>query len=140
MTLAELLTVVRAADIRLEARGDRLVFDAPHGALTPELRATLAEQKPALLAWLAPVEFVTLKGGVTIPVPALRLALERALGELTRHQRDVFLLYEVEGFHHSEIAAMLEISETASKNTLFQAKKNLRMTLEPPRSSAAEAR
>jgi hypothetical protein len=62
MTLAELLTVVRAADIRLEARGDRLVFDAPHGALTPELRAALAEQKPALLAWLAPVEFVTLKG------------------------------------------------------------------------------
>ncbi len=76
MTLAELLTVVRAADIRLEARGDRLVFDAPHGALTPELRAALAEQKPALLAWLAPVEFVTLKGGLTIPVPALRLALD----------------------------------------------------------------
>jgi molybdopterin converting factor small subunit len=76
MTLAELLTVVSAADIRLEARGDRLVFDAPHGALTPELRAELVHQKPALLAWLAPVEFVTLKGGVTIPVPALRLALD----------------------------------------------------------------
>jgi hypothetical protein len=35
---------------------------------------------------------------------------------------------------------MLEISETASKNTLFQAKKNLRRLLEPPRSSALEAR
>ena len=76
MTLAELLTVVGAADIRLEARGDRLLFDAPHGALTPELRTALAEQKPALLALLAPVEFVTLKGGVTIPVLALRLALD----------------------------------------------------------------
>jgi TubC N-terminal docking domain len=76
MTPAELLTLVRAADIRLEARGDRLIFDAPHGALTPELRAALTEQKPALLALLAPVEFVTLKGGVTIPVPALRLALD----------------------------------------------------------------
>jgi len=72
--------------------------------------------------------------------PSLRIALERALGELTRHQRDVFLLYEVEGFRHAEIALMLEISETASKNTLFQAKKNLRAMLEPPRSSAAEAR
>src|SRR5277367_4155042 len=68
--------------------------------------------------------------------PALRLALERALAELTRHQRDVFLLYEVEGFHHSEIAAMLEITEAASKNTLFQAKKNLRQVLEPPRGNA----
>ena len=73
--------------------------------------------------------------------PSLRLALERALATLTRHQRDVFLLYEVEGFRHAEISAMLEISETASKNTLFQAKKNLRQMLEPPRSiDAAGAR
>jgi len=72
--------------------------------------------------------------------PALRMALERALAKLTRHQRDVFLLYEVEGFRHAEIAGMLEITETASKNTLFQAKKNLRQMLEPPRSSSAEAR
>jgi RNA polymerase sigma-70 factor (ECF subfamily) len=68
--------------------------------------------------------------------PSLRMALERALARLTAHQRDVFLLYEVEGFHHAEIAGMLAITETASKNTLFQAKKNLRSMLEPPRSSA----
>jgi len=72
--------------------------------------------------------------------PALRMALERALEKLTRHQRDVFLLYEVEGFRHAEIAGMLEMSETASKNTLFQAKKNLRLMLEPPRNSAGEIR
>ncbi len=65
--------------------------------------------------------------------PSLRLALERALAKLTRHQRDVFLLYEVEGFRHAEISEMLEISEAASKNTLFQAKKNLRQMLDPPR-------
>jgi RNA polymerase sigma-70 factor (ECF subfamily) len=67
--------------------------------------------------------------------PSLRLALERALASLTRHQRDVFLLYEVEGFRHAEIAGMLEITETASKNTLFQAKKNLRQMLDAPRRS-----
>jgi RNA polymerase sigma-70 factor (ECF subfamily) len=72
--------------------------------------------------------------------PSLRMALERALAKLTRHQRDVFLLYEVEGFRHAEIAGMLEMTETASKNTLFQAKKNLRQMLEPPRSSGAETR
>jgi len=69
--------------------------------------------------------------------PALKLALERAIAELTQHQRAVFLLYEVEGFRHAEIAAMLEITETASKNTLFQAKKSLRLMLEAPRSSQA---
>ena len=72
--------------------------------------------------------------------PSLRLALERAVAQLTQQQREVFLMYEVEGLRHSEIAAVLEISETASKNTLFQAKKNLRQMLEAPRSSAAEAR
>jgi RNA polymerase sigma-70 factor (ECF subfamily) len=71
--------------------------------------------------------------------PSLRMALERALAKLTQHQRDVFLLYEVEGFRHAEIAGMLGVTETASKNTLFQAKKNLRPMLEPPRPSA-EAR
>jgi RNA polymerase sigma-70 factor (ECF subfamily) len=69
--------------------------------------------------------------------PTLRMALQRALANLTQHQRDVFLLYEVEGFRHAEIARMLEISETASKNTLFQAKKNLRGMLEPLRSVEA---
>jgi RNA polymerase sigma-70 factor, ECF subfamily len=69
--------------------------------------------------------------------PSLRMALERALAGLTKHQRDVFLLYEVEGFHHAEIAGILDITETASKNTLFQAKKNLRLVLEPPRSQTA---
>jgi RNA polymerase sigma-70 factor, ECF subfamily len=69
--------------------------------------------------------------------PSLRMALERALTTLTKHQREVFLLYEVEGFRHAEIASLLEISETASKNTLFQAKKSLRSMLEPPRSADA---
>jgi RNA polymerase sigma-70 factor (ECF subfamily) len=69
--------------------------------------------------------------------PSLKMALERALAELTQHQRDVFLLYEVEGFKHSQIAETLEITEAASKNTLFQAKKNLRAMLEPPRSNEA---
>jgi RNA polymerase sigma-70 factor (ECF subfamily) len=72
--------------------------------------------------------------------PSLRLALERALAGLTRHQRDVFLLYEVEGFRHAEISSMLGITETASKNALFQAKKNLRQMLEPPRRGGAVVR
>jgi RNA polymerase sigma-70 factor (ECF subfamily) len=67
--------------------------------------------------------------------PTLRLALERAIAKLPQRQRDVFLLYEVEGFRHAEIAGMLEITETISKNTLFYAKKTLRQVLAPPRGS-----
>lgn len=82
------------------------------------------------------------KSGETVPEPrgpgahpALRMALERALGELPGRQREIFLLYEVEGFAHAEIAAMLNVSEAVSKNTLFQAKKTLRQMLEPPRAA-----
>ena len=68
--------------------------------------------------------------------PSLRLALERSLSELPGRQREVFLLYEVEGLAHAEIAAVLGISEAVSKNTLFLAKKNLRQMLEPPRAAS----
>ena len=64
------------------------------------------------------------------PAPAhnhpLRMALETCVAKLSESYRSVFLLYEVEGFKHSEIAEMLAISEGASKNRLFEAKRELR--------------
>jgi RNA polymerase sigma-70 factor (ECF subfamily) len=72
--------------------------------------------------------------------PSLRIALERALKQLPGRQRDVFLMYEVEGFPHAAIASILNISVSASKNTLFQAKKTLRQMLEAPRSGATDTR
>lgn len=56
----------------------------------------------------------------------LRMALEKCVKQLTPHLRSVFLLYEVEGFKHSEIGSILGISEMASKNALYQAKRRLR--------------
>lgn len=59
----------------------------------------------------------------------LRMALEKCVGQLTPYLRSVFLLYEVEGFKHAEIGVMLGISEMASKNALYQAKRRLREML-----------
>jgi len=56
----------------------------------------------------------------------LRLTLEKIVAGLDDRLRNVFLLFEVEGFRHSEIAGMLNISEAASKVALFQAKRELR--------------
>jgi RNA polymerase sigma-70 factor, ECF subfamily len=70
--------------------------------------------------------------------PSLRIALERALAQLPERQREIFLLYEVEGFAHAEIAGILEITEPISKNSLFQAKKALRQMLEPPRAATRQ--
>lgn len=56
----------------------------------------------------------------------LRATLEKALSRLQPRQREVFLLFEVEGFKHREIAEILEIAEGTSKATLFEAKRELR--------------
>src|SRR5438445_6785321 len=77
MTATELRTAVRQGGIVLEARGDRLHVEAPAGAVTPGLREELTRHKPALLELLVPVtEFVYLRGGLTVPRPALELALD----------------------------------------------------------------
>ena len=53
MTPEALLSRLAALNVTLTAHGDRLRVEAPAGALTAELRAALAEHKPALLDLLS---------------------------------------------------------------------------------------
>ncbi len=55
MTAGDLLAALTALGATVQAVEDRLRIQAPPGALTPELRSALAEQKPALLDLLRPV-------------------------------------------------------------------------------------
>jgi RNA polymerase sigma-70 factor, ECF subfamily len=59
----------------------------------------------------------------------LRLALKRALAELSPIYRDVFVLCEVEGHTHREVAAILDIPEGTSKGRLFEARQRLKERL-----------
>jgi non-ribosomal peptide synthetase component F len=52
MTLAALLGELRHRSVLLDPRGDDLRCLAPKGALTPELRRSIAENKPAILSLL----------------------------------------------------------------------------------------
>ena len=52
--------------------------------------------------------------------------LEKAILSLPAGYRTVFLLVEVEGYGHKEVARMLDISEGTSKSQLSRAKKMLR--------------
>ena len=64
----------------------------------------------------------------------LKVALQGALNALNERQRMVFLLFEVEGLRHSEIAAILEVPEGTSRSWLFEAKSHLkRMLTEAPK-------
>jgi len=55
--------------------------------------------------------------------------LERAILQLPDGYRAIFLLAEVEGYTHREIAVLLDISEGTSKSQLWNAKKRLRTLL-----------
>ena len=52
--------------------------------------------------------------------------LEKAILSLPEGYKAVFLLIEVEGYSHKEVAEMLNISVGTSKSQLFYAKKRLR--------------
>ena len=58
-----------------------------------------------------------------------RLALERAVADLPAGYRLVFVLHDVEGYEHNEIAGMLECSIGNSKSQLHKARLKLRDAL-----------
>jgi RNA polymerase sigma-70 factor (ECF subfamily) len=67
---------------------------------------------------------------------SLRVALESSLAKLTPRQREVFLLFEVEGFSHKEVGEILEMPEATSRSVLYAAKRELQAMLWPGRGPA----
>ena len=59
----------------------------------------------------------------------LSLDLERAIAALPEGAREVFVLYDVEGYTHAEIADLTGIAEGTSKAQLFRARRLLRKAL-----------
>jgi RNA polymerase sigma-70 factor, ECF subfamily len=58
-----------------------------------------------------------------------RLALERAVADLPAGYRLIFVLHDVEGYEHNEIAGMLDCSIGNSKSQLHKARLKLREAL-----------
>jgi len=55
-----------------------------------------------------------------------RIALKKAIGQLPNGYRNVFVLHDVEGFEHEEVARLLGISIGTSKSQLHKARLKLR--------------
>jgi RNA polymerase sigma-70 factor (ECF subfamily) len=70
-----------------------------------------------------------------LPLPSrgvrvdLRVDFEAAIGRLPRGAREVFLLHDVEGYTHEEIADMLHVTSGTSKSQLHRARMTLRQYL-----------
>ena len=58
--------------------------------------------------------------------PAAKIDLERAIARLPSGCREAFVLHDVEGFDHKEVARLLGIAEGTSKSQVFKARMKLR--------------
>ena len=64
------------------------------------------------------------------PTEGLSIDLERAIAALPDGAREVFVLFDIEGYGHAEIAELVGIAEGTSKAQLFRARRLLREKLE----------
>lgn len=62
--------------------------------------------------------------------PELSMDFEQAIGRLPAGAREVFVLHDVEGYRHEEIAGMLGLATGTSKSQLHRARMALRQYLE----------
>lgn len=68
--------------------------------------------------------------------PAERMDLERSIAQLPDSYRAAFLLYDVEGFDHKEVAHILGVAEGTSKSLVHKARLKIRNTLGKGRTGA----
>ena len=66
-----------------------------------------------------------------------RVNIDRALGQLPRGYRLIFVLHDVQGYEHNEIAEILGCSVSNSKSRLHRARMRLRQRLQEDRSNQA---
>jgi RNA polymerase sigma-70 factor, ECF subfamily len=59
-----------------------------------------------------------------------QIDLERAIGQLPPSYRAAFVLHDVEGYQHDEVAKLLGIAEGSSKSLLHKARLRLRRLLD----------
>jgi RNA polymerase sigma-70 factor, ECF subfamily len=61
-----------------------------------------------------------------------RVALDKALARLPPGYRAVFILHDIEGYEHEEVARMLGCAAGTSKSQLHKARVKLRQLLGEP--------
>ena len=121
---------VRAWDKLRSFRGESLFSSWLHrlavNVVMNERRTTIRrEQRVTPMA--APE---VLERGKGEPTVGLNIDLERAIAALPEGAREVFVLYDIEGYSHAEIGEMTGIAEGTSKAQLFRARHLLREKLD----------
>ncbi|MEE8061335.1 MAG: RNA polymerase sigma factor [Gemmatimonadales bacterium] len=89
-------------------------------------RGSLGKQRQRFTDSETPLEMMATRA----VEPGVGLDLENALARLPDGARQVFVLHDVEGYRHEEIANMLGLAEGTSKSQLHRARMALRQHLD----------
>jgi RNA polymerase sigma-70 factor (ECF subfamily) len=73
-----------------------------------------------------PLDVVHAAQNEYLDCPVTRVDLERAVAQLPQGCRLAFLLHDVEGFEHQEIAKILDVKEGTSKSQVHKARMRIR--------------
>src|SRR5439155_651009 len=112
------------ADAALAASGDGRAFERLY-------RAHVARVHSLVRRMTGPDSADILDGVAGRPAaPELSMDFEEAIGRLPDGARQVFVLHDIEGYRHEEIADMLGIVAGTSKSQLHHARMALRRHLE----------
>jgi len=122
--------------VRVWRKLDSFRAEGPFGAWLRRLAVNVAledrRRRSRESKWLVPDGEERLRlgasGRATDPQPAMDL--ERAVARLPEGARTAFVLHDVEGFRHREIATMTGLAEGTIKAQLHRARKLLRKTME----------
>jgi RNA polymerase sigma factor (sigma-70 family) len=107
---------------------DQFRGDAKLGAWIKQIVVRKSVKKKRILGWQHVEDEEA--GTVNWGEDEINVAhLETAIFALPDGFRSIFVLAEIEGYTHREIAEMLKISEGTSKSQLFYAKRKLRAML-----------
>lgn len=85
-------------------------------------RGTLGKQRQRFVDSEAPLEMMPARHGE----PGTGMDLEQAMSRLPEGAKQIFVLHDVEGYRHEEIASMLGLAEGTSKSQLHRARMALR--------------
>lgn len=105
-------------------RGDSAFASWLH-RLTVNAMLERARSSKRRTARVIAVDGAVLESAGTIPNPGLRMDLEGAIATLPDGARAAFVLHEIEGYRHAEIADQLGIAEGTVKAQLHRARKLL---------------
>lgn len=125
-------TFIRAFDRLADFRGESAFAGWLHRVATSVILTALQQRKRRQSVESLQEDMTELPSASRAEDPDLRRTLARAVSELDDSQRLVFVMHEMEGYSHQEIAAAMGTPVGTAKARLSRARQKLRDILSGP--------